>query len=63
MLRLEQKLQAANQIHDAKAILMRTRGVNNTEAYRIIREQAMSKRVATEDIARAIIHANEILSA
>ncbi|ARU03577.1 ANTAR domain-containing protein [Comamonas serinivorans] len=63
VLRLEQKLQAANQIHDAKAILMRTRGVNNTEAYRIIREQAMSKRVATEDIARAIIHANEILSA
>ena len=41
---------------------MRTRGVSDAEAYKIIREQAMSKRVATEEIARAIIHADEILS-
>jgi AmiR/NasT family two-component response regulator len=60
--RLEQKLSSVNQINDAKLILMRTRGVSNAEAYRIIREQAMGKRVATEEIARAIIHANEILS-
>lgn len=60
--RLEQKLSSVNQINDAKLILMRTRGVSNAEAYRLIREQAMSKRVATEEIARAIIHANEILS-
>ncbi len=60
--RLEQKLQGINQINDAKAILMRTRGVTDAEAYKIIREQAMSKRVATEEIARAIIHADEILS-
>jgi AmiR/NasT family two-component response regulator len=61
--RLEQKLSSVNQINDAKLILMRTRGVSNAEAYRIIREQAMGKRVATEEIARAIIHANEILAA
>lgn len=61
--RLEQKLASVNQINDAKAILMRTRGVSNAEAYKIIRDQAMGKRVATEDIARAIIHANDILSA
>lgn len=60
--RLEQKLLSVNQINDAKAILMRTRGVSDAEAYKIIREQAMSKRVATEEIARAIIHADEILS-
>ncbi|MBY4674341.1 ANTAR domain-containing protein [Burkholderia multivorans] len=62
IVRLEQKLSSVNQINEAKLILMRTRGVSNTEAYRIIREQAMSKRVATEEIARAIIHANDILS-
>ena len=61
-LRLEQKLLSANQISEAKAILVRTRKVSDSEAYRVIREQAMSKRVPTEEIARAIIHADGILS-
>lgn len=60
--RLQQKLQGANQISQAKAILVRTRNVSDDQAYRIIREQAMSKRVATEDIARAIINADGVLS-
>jgi AmiR/NasT family two-component response regulator len=60
--RLEQKLLSANQISQAKAILMRTRNVGDADAYKIIREQAMTKRVATEEIARAIIHADGILS-
>ena len=47
---------------EAKAILVRTRKVSDSEAYRVIREQAMTKRVATEEIARAIIHADGILS-
>ena len=60
--RLQQKLLSANQISQAKAILVRTRALNDAEAYRIIREQAMSMRVATEEIARAIINADGILS-
>lgn len=60
--RLEQKLASVNQLNEAKSILMRTRGLNDADAYRIIREQAMKKRVPTEEIARAIIHANEVLS-
>ena len=60
--RLEQKLVSVNQISEAKAILVRTRKVSDSEAYRVIREQAMSKRVPTEEIARAIIHADGILS-
>ncbi|MBY0437750.1 MAG: ANTAR domain-containing protein [Burkholderiales bacterium] len=59
--RLGQKLLSANQISEAKAILVRTRNVSDEEAYRIIREQAMSKRTPTEEIARAIIHADGIL--
>ena len=62
VLRLEQKLLCANQISEAKAILVRTRHISDDEAYRIIREQAMSKRTPTEEIARAIIHADGILS-
>lgn len=60
--RLEQKLLSVNQVSAAKAILVRTRNVSDAEAYRVIREQAMSKRVATEEIARAIIHADGVLS-
>ncbi|MBT2177848.1 ANTAR domain-containing protein [Ralstonia pickettii] len=60
--RLQQKLQSANDVSQAKAILVRTRNVSDEEAYRIIREQAMSKRVATEDIARSIIQADGVLS-
>lgn len=60
--RLQQKLLGANQVSQAKAILVRTRNVSEDEAYRIIREQAMSKRASTEDIARAIIHADGVLS-
>lgn len=62
MARLEKKLLAANQISEAKLILMRTRHVSDTEAYRLIREQAMSKRVGTEEIASAIIQADAVLN-
>ena len=62
MERLEQKLLSANQVSQAKVILMRTRSIGDADAYKIIREQAMSKRVSTEEIARAIIHADGILS-
>ena len=59
--RLEQKLASVNQVNEAKAILVRTRKVSDAEAYQILRDQAMSKRVGIEEIARAIINANAIL--
>ena len=40
----------------------RVLGGSDGAAYDMIREQAMSKRVTTEEIADAIINANEILS-
>jgi len=60
--KLEVKLNGARSIAEAKSILMRTRNVTELQAYDLIREQAMSKRVTTEDIAAAIVNANEILS-
>ncbi|ABE48731.1 MULTISPECIES: ANTAR domain-containing response regulator [Methylobacillus] len=59
--RLEQKLQASNQISAAQAVLARTRDIGAVEAYKIMREQAMLKRVPIEEIARAILHADGIL--
>lgn len=60
--RLQQKLHGANDVNQAKAILVRKRGISDDMAYRIIRDQAMSRRVSTEDIARAIIDADGLLS-
>ena len=40
---------------------MQPRAITEEQAYEIIREQAMSKRVTTEEIATAIINPNEIL--
>jgi AmiR/NasT family two-component response regulator len=62
IVRLEQKLESANQISEAKSILMRSRGVSGDEAYRLLREQAMTKRVPIEQIARAVIQSNDILA-
>lgn len=60
--KLESKLQGVRSIADAKSILMRTHGITDGAAYDLIREQAMSKRVTTEEIAAAIVNASEILS-
>jgi AmiR/NasT family two-component response regulator len=59
--RLEQRLAGMRRLTKAKTILMQTRGISEDQAYEIIREQAMAKRVTTEEIASAIINANEIL--
>jgi AmiR/NasT family two-component response regulator len=59
--RFEQRLNGIRRLTKAKGILMQTRGISEDQAYEIIRDQAMSKRVTTEEIATAIINANEIL--
>lgn len=59
--RLEQRLSGLRKVNKAKAILMSTRGVCEEDAYKIIRDQAMTKRVTAEEIADALINANEIL--
>ena len=60
--KLEAKILGVRQIAEAKSILMRTRDITGDAAYDLIRDQAMSKRVTTEEIAAAIVSANEIMS-
>ena len=60
--KVEAKLLGARHLADAKAVLMKTHDISETQAYDLIREQAMSKRTTTEEIAAAIVHANEVLS-
>jgi AmiR/NasT family two-component response regulator len=61
VLRLEQRLTAQRKIAKAKAILMLSRSISEEEAYNLIRNRAMAKRMTTEEIADAVIKANEIL--
>ena len=59
---LEVKLNGVRQISEAQDVLCKQRSISKDEAYQLIREQAMNKRVTAEEIAVAIINANEILS-
>ena len=60
--KLEHKLAGQKRIAKAKSILMETQALSEQDAYKSIRTQAMAKRVSMEQIAAAIIHANELLS-
>ena len=57
--KLERKLSGIQRIQ--KAILMDGQGLSEAEAYESIRRQAMAKRLSMDDMAAAIIHANEVL--
>jgi AmiR/NasT family two-component response regulator len=61
MRKIEKKLAGIRRLQKAKAILMDGQGLSETDAYESIRRQAMAKRMAMEDMAAAIIHANEVL--
>lgn len=57
----ERKLAGVQNMQRAKSILMTTNGMTEAEAHQTIRRKAMSKRVPVEDVALAIINANELL--
>jgi AmiR/NasT family two-component response regulator len=59
--KLERKLSGIQKVQKAKSILMEMQGLSEEDAYQTIRRQAMGKRVSMEDMAAAIINANELL--
>ncbi len=60
--KVEVKLLGVRHITDAKAILMKAHNLSETEAYELIRERAMSTRSTSEEVAKAIVEAHELLS-
>lgn len=60
--KLRTKLEHINIITEAKFIVMRHHGINEKEAYKVIRSHAMSRRCSTIEIANAIINADGLLS-
>jgi AmiR/NasT family two-component response regulator len=58
---LEQKVNGARHLNEAKSILMTMHQISETQAYEILRGQAMAKRVSVEDMCHSIIQAGELL--
>lgn len=62
IMRLESKFANFRIVEDAKIILMRMQGIDESEAYELLRSQAMALRLAVEDVAKDLIHADKVLS-
>ncbi len=60
--KVERKLAGLQNIQRAKSILMAAQGLSEDEAHQTIRRKAMSKRVPIEEMAMAIINANDLLN-
>jgi AmiR/NasT family two-component response regulator len=59
--KVERKLAGVQNIQKAKSILMEKQELSEESAYQRLRQQAMAKRITMEDMAVAIINANELL--
>jgi AmiR/NasT family two-component response regulator len=59
--RLDENLRSMRTVERAKAILMATRQMPETEAYGFIRRQAMDRRVSASAVAAAIVDSFELL--
>lgn len=59
--RLDENLRSMRTVERAKAILMATRRMPETEAYSFIRRQAMDRRVSASAVAAAIVDSFELL--
>ncbi|MEM8841580.1 MAG: ANTAR domain-containing protein [Pseudomonadota bacterium] len=59
--KVEARLSGQKRIAKAKSIIMETQGVTEQIAYKTIRSQAMSKRISVDEMAVAIINANDLL--
>lgn len=61
LFKLRDRLSNMQKVNDAKFILMRHHGIDEKEAYAVIRKQAMAKRTTAFEIAQSIINADGIL--
>lgn len=59
--KVRSKLRSMKKINQAKSILMDVHRLSEDEAYCVLRDKAMAKRVTIEEMASSIINANELL--
>lgn len=59
--RLDLKLQGAKDVLKAKHLIMKSRGLNEDQAYELLREQAMQQRISIEAVSKNILTAQAVL--
>ena len=57
---IEEELETRKKVERAKGILMKKQGLNEDDAYKLMRKSSMDKRVTMKDIAEAIMLSHEI---
>ncbi len=60
--KLEDTLRSIRKVEQAKAILMKEKNLEEQEAYRYLRTQAMNRRVTIATVASAIVSAKDLLT-
>ena len=59
--KLDENLRSMRSVEKAKAILMEARSIGEDEAYRVLRQTAMERRITLGTIAKAIVDSHELL--
>jgi AmiR/NasT family two-component response regulator len=59
--KLKNKVENSHKMNGAKLVLMKVHGINEDQAYRAIRQQAMKCRTTTSEVAQSIIDSNALL--
>ena len=59
---MEAKLADRAVVERAKGVIMKSRGIDEDEAYRLMRTKAMQRGVALARVARAVIDSAELLN-
>ncbi len=59
--KLDDNLRSMRSVEKAKAILMEARNIGESEAYRVLRQTAMERRITLGTIAKAIVDSHELL--
>jgi AmiR/NasT family two-component response regulator len=60
--KLEETLKSVKKVEQAKAILMKTKNIQEKDAYEFLRKWAMERRVPIGQVASAIIDADGMLT-
>ncbi|UQG60858.1 ANTAR domain-containing protein [Marinobacter sp. M3C] len=59
--KLKNKVENSHKMNEAKIVLMKVHDINEDQAYRAIRQQAMKCRITTTEVAQSIIDSNALL--
>ena len=60
--RLDENIKAMRDIEEAKHLIMKRKSLSGNEAYRLLRDLAMEKRVTVAEIAEKLVDSSDLLT-